>query len=197
MKMTDRTTHATSSQQGAEAAAGEPTDEGHADITLDGNTRGKFVLFAIPASERVDDGPVMRGLLETEQGRINVAGWKRVARDTGTEYLSLKVGNVKPRGGDAPRDTPDEWLIGPFYGRLFKEVTPSRGIKKVRYFGFIEDAVKVGEDSDTGKGRYRTNWQVQIRAKPNVSKDGKTHYIDGSASPAGAKPDPGESPLPF
>ena len=76
-------------------------------------------------------------------------------------------------------------------------MTPSRGIKKVRYFGFIEDAVKVGEDSDTGKGRYRTNWQVQIRAKPNVSKDGKTHYIDGSASPAGAKADPGESPLPF
>jgi hypothetical protein len=76
-------------------------------IMLDGNTRAKFVLFAIPAAERVEDGPLMRGMLETEQGRINVAGWKRVARDSGNEYLSLKVGNTRPREEGVSRGAPE------------------------------------------------------------------------------------------
>ncbi len=70
-------------------------------LVLNGQTRGKFVLFGIPAAERVEDGPVMRGLLETDAGKINVAGWKKIGRDSGAEYLSLKVGNTKPRPADA------------------------------------------------------------------------------------------------
>jgi len=52
-------------------------------------------------------------------------------------------------------------------------------------------------DAKTHKGVYKTNWQVQIKAKPAVSGDGKTHYIDGSLSPAGAKVEASEALLPF
>ena len=161
---------------------------GEAVITLNGSTRAKFCLFAVPEGERVEDGPVMRGFLETDAGKINVAGWKKVARDSGNEYLSLKVGNTKKRDEDTPEDAPDEWLVGPFYGRLFKEVTVSRGEKRTRYFGFVEDSVKVGEEEGTGKGIYRTNWQIQVRAKPDVSGDGRTRYINGSAYPKDSAP---------
>jgi hypothetical protein len=164
---------------------------------LNGQTRGKFVLFAVPAAERVDDGPVMRGLLETDQGKVNVAGWKRVARDTGSEYLSLKVGNMKPRDANTPSEDRDEWIVGPFYGRLFRTQEGAGRAKKTRYFGFIEQAEKVGDDAEAGRPMYRTLWQVQIRATPSVSRDGKTPYIDGTVSPAAAKANAGESPLPF
>jgi hypothetical protein len=166
-------------------------------IMLDGNTRAKFVLFAIPAAERVEDGPLMRGLLETEQGRINVAGWKRVARDSGNEYLSLKVGNTRPREEGASRGAPEEWLLGPFYGRLFKEVTTRRAVKATRYFGFIEHAEKIGEDAKTKQGLYKTHWQVHVKARPSVSSDGRTHYISGTASPASVKAEADENALPF
>jgi uncharacterized protein (DUF736 family) len=167
-------------------------------LGLDASTRSKFVLFAIPVADRVEEGPVMRGLLETEQGKINVAGWKRVARESGKEYLSLKVGNTKPRELEAPADAPDEWLVGPFYGRLFKEVSSTRDGERTRYFGFIEHSEKVGEDAHTLKGIYKTHWQVQIKARPNVSNDGRTHYIDGTANPAGAKAETADAgPMPF
>jgi hypothetical protein len=179
----------------------EPVEEARDDaapLALDGQTRAKFVLFAIPSAERVEDGPVMRGLLETPQGRINVAGWKRVARDSGNEYLSLKVGNTKPREESAPKGRPDEWLIGPFYGRLFKEVTMRRGIGSTRYFGFIEHAEKIGEDAGTHQGLYRTHWQLHVKARPSVSSDGRTPYISGTACPAGARvAEEGETKLPF
>jgi hypothetical protein len=167
-------------------------------ISLNGSTRARFVLFAIPPAERVDDGPLMRGQLETEQGRINVAGWKRVARDSGNEYLSLKVGITKPREPDAPKGRPDEWLLGPFYGRLFKQAASRRrGGQAVRYFGFIEHAERVSEDPVTNQGQYKTLWQLHVKARPSISHDGRTHYIDGSAYPPGARPDAGEAALPF
>lgn len=169
--------------------------DGAAAPTLDGQTRGKFVLFAIPPTERVEDGPLMRGLLETDAGKINVAGWKRVARDTGSEYLSLKVGNTRPRREDDADDAPVEWLVGPFYGRLFRTDGGRHG--RVRYFGFIESAERIGEDARTHRGVYKTHWQVQIKAHPNVSADGRTHYIDGSASPAGTRDAADADPLPF
>ena len=190
-------TAGTAIRQDADASTNERASTDQAAVTIDGDTRGKFVLFAIPVAERVEDGPVMRGLLDTEKGKVNVAAWKKLARDTGNEYLSLKVGNTKRRDEHAPDGAPDEWLIGPFYGRLFKEVTTSRDSTKTRYFGFVEDSVKVGEDAKTHKGIYKTNWQVQIKAKPAVSNDGMTHYIDGSLSPAGAKVEASEALLPF
>lgn len=166
-------------------------------VTMDGSTRGKFVLFAIPVAERVEDGPVMRGFVETDAGKINVAGWKKFAHESGNEYLSLKVGNTKMRDETTAEDAADEWLVGPFYGRLFKEVTVSRGDKRTRYFGFIEDSVKTGEDRETGKGVYRTNWQIQVRAKPDTSGDGRTHYINGTAYPKDGAPAAADNGLPF
>jgi hypothetical protein len=189
---------ATRSNSGVKSAAAKdvPSDDA-LDIALDGQTRAKLVLFAVPADERVDGGPDMRGLLEVDAGRISAAAWKRVARDTGTEYLSLKVGNTRPRGEGEPADAPQEWTVGPFYGRLFKAESQARGVQRKRYFGFIEDAEKVGEDTRSHKSIYKTHWQLQIKAHPSVSNDGRTHYIDGTVSPAGAKASAEGEQLPF
>lgn len=161
--------------------------------TLDGNSRGKFMLFAIPSAEQVAGGPVMRGFVETEAGRIHIAGWKRIGRDSGNEYLSLRVGNTRaPQQGESDEE---KWTVGPYYGRLFREVTVSRGEKRTRYFGFVEDAVKTGHDEVSQEARYRTVWELQVRARPAISGDGRTGYISGTVQPAGSAH--GGEPLPF
>jgi hypothetical protein len=66
---------------------------------------------------------------------VQVAAWLKIGRNSGTEYLSLKVGNNDP-------EDPETYTVGPFYGRLFRQVEGSR----TRYFGFIEEAEKTGED---------------------------------------------------
>ena len=150
---------------------------------LNANTQGKFVLFNIRAAERVVDGPVMRGFIElataegsdTEPVKINVAGWSKVARDTGTEYLGLKIGNNDP-------EHPDVYSVGPFYGRLFRQAADTKIGDKVRYWGFVEDAQRTGIDED-GRGVYATHWQLRINAKRQISKDGHTRYIAGTVAP--------------
>jgi hypothetical protein len=145
---------------------------------LNGTTFGKFVLFGIPRADQVKGGPVMRGLVEVKteaQGapvKVQVAAWLKIGRSSGTEYLSLKVGNNDP--GD-----PESYTVGPFYGRLFRQVEGTR----VRYFGFIEEAEKTGED-ENGQGTYVTHWQLRITAKAAVSHDQKTQYISGRVSPS-------------
>src|ERR1700733_12302128 len=87
---------------------------------LNGATFGKFVLFGIPRADQVKDGPVMRGLVEVKtegQGapvKVQVAAWLKIGRTSGTEYLSLKVGNNDP-------EDPETYTVGPFYGRLFRQ----------------------------------------------------------------------------
>ena len=145
---------------------------------LNGTTLGKFVLFGIPRADQVKDGPVMRGLVEVKTEthgapvKVQVAAWLKIGRSSGTEYLSLKVGNNNP-------DAPETYTVGPFYGRLFRQVEGSR----TRYFGFIEEAEKTGED-ENGQGTYVTHWQLRITAKAAVSHDQKTEYISGRVSPS-------------
>jgi hypothetical protein len=145
---------------------------------LNGATLGKFVLFGIPRADQVKGGPVMRGLVEVKtdpQGapvKVQVAAWLKIGRSSGTEYLSLKVGNNNP-------DDPETYTVGPFYGRLFRQVEGSR----TRYFGFIEEAEKTGED-ENGQGTYVTHWQLRVSAKSAVSNDQKTKYISGSVAPS-------------
>jgi hypothetical protein len=145
---------------------------------LNGATLGKFVLFGIPRADQVKGGPVMRGLVEVKtdpQGapvKVQVAAWLKIGRSSGTEYLSLKVGNNNP-------DEPETYTVGPFYGRLFRQVEGSR----TRYFGFIEEAEKTGED-ENGQGTYVTHWQLRVSAKSAVSNDQKTKYISGSVAPS-------------
>ena len=145
---------------------------------LNGATVGKFVLFGIPRADQVKDGPVMRGLVEVKadaQGapvKVQVAAWLKIGRSSGTEYLSLKVGNNDP-------EDPETYTVGPFYGRLFRQVDGSRA----RYFGFIEEAEKTGED-ENGQGTYVTHWQLRVSAKSAVSNDQKTKYISGSVAPS-------------
>jgi hypothetical protein len=145
---------------------------------LNGSTFGKFVLFGIPQGDRVKGGPVMRGLVEVKteaQGapvKVQVAAWLKIGRSSGTEYLSLKVGNNDP-------EDPETYTVGPFYGRLFRQVEGTR----VRYFGFVEEAEKTGED-ENGQGTYVTHWQLRITAKAAVSHDQKTQYISGRVAPS-------------
>lgn len=180
------------------AAPQAPAAEGPRSLSLDGATRGKFVMFGIPETDRVEGGPVMRGVIETDAGKINAAAWKKTGRESGADYLSLKVGNTKLRPADASADMPEEWVIGPFYGRLFRELEEVNGKPTVkRYFGFIEDSVKVGDDPKTNKGVYRTTWQIQIKAKPAVSNDQKTRYISGSVHPRATQGEAVEGDLPF
>lgn len=161
---------------------------------VNANTQAKFVLFSIPPRERREDGPVMRGFLEIakeggEPDKVNVAAWSRVSKEKRTEYLSLKVANTeKPEEGHEGEEP--VYTVGPFYGRLFREVTQQKEGVKVRYFGFVEDSEKIGE------GEYVTHWQLTVRAKRAVSNDGKTVYISGSVAPSVAH-DEHEDDLPF
>jgi hypothetical protein len=145
---------------------------------LNSTTVGKFVLFGIPQVDRVKGGPVMRGLVEVKtdaQGapvKVQVAAWLKIGRSSGTEYLSLKVGNNDP-------EDPETYTVGPFYGRLFRQVEGTR----VRYFGFVEEAEKTGED-ENGQGTYVTHWQLRITARAAVSHDQKTQYISGRVAPS-------------
>jgi hypothetical protein len=145
---------------------------------LNGATFGKFVLFGIPRADQVKDGPVMRGLVEVKTEthgapvKVQVAAWLKIGRSSGTEYLSLKVGSNNP-------EDPEDYTVGPFYGRLFRQVEGNR----TRYFGFIEEAEKTGED-ENGQGTYVTHWQLRVSAKAAVSNDQKTKYISGSVAPS-------------
>jgi len=145
---------------------------------LNGATNAKFVLFGIARADRVANGPVMRGFVEIKSEgnsppvKVNVAAWLKIGRNSGSEYLSLKVGNNSA-------ESPEDFTVGPFYGRLFRQIEGSR----TRYFGFIEDAEKTGED-ENGQGTYATHWQLRVNAKPAVSNDGKTHYITGGVMPS-------------
>jgi hypothetical protein len=154
---------------------------------LNENTRAKFVLFNISAADRVQDGPVMRGFVEIdgeaaageakpEPLKVNVAAWSKVGRESGSNYLSLKIGNNTA-------EHPDVYSVGPFFGRLFRQVEHKPNGDKKRYFGFIEDSERVGED-ENGRGEYQTHWQLRIHAKPATSNDGKTHYIAGAVMPS-------------
>jgi hypothetical protein len=164
----------------AQASHGVSKMNTHARATdiLNGATFGKFVLFGIPRADQVKDGPVMRGLVEVKTEthgapvKVQVAAWLKIGRSSGTEYLSLKVGNNNP-------DDPETYTVGPFYGRLFRQVEGSR----TRYFGFIEEAEKTGED-ENGQGTYVTHWQLRVSAKAAVSNDQKTKYISGSVAPS-------------
>lgn len=164
--------------------------------TLDANANGKFVLFAIKPADRVTDGPVMRGFLEIaspdddgEPLKVNVAAWAKVGRESGSDYLSLKVANNT-------EEQPDVYTVGPFFGRLFKQIETRPNGDKKRYFGFIESSEKTGEDED-GRGLYVTHWQLRVNAKPAVSNDGKTHYITGTFMPAEMASETGKEDLPF
>lgn len=175
---------ASAAQQVAET--GETTTHGDSTMNthpngtdiLNGTTFGKFVLFGIPRTDQVKDGPVMRGLIEVKTEpqaapvKVQVAAWLKIGRSSGTEYLSLKVGNNDP-------EAPESYTVGPFYGRLFRQTDGSR----TRYFGFIEEAEKTGEN-ENGQGTYVTHWQLRVSAKPAVSNDQKTKYISGSVAPS-------------
>ena len=138
----------------------------------------------------------MRGFIEIEgeeEGseplKVNVAGWQKTGRENGTPYLSLKVGtNTK--------EDPEAYSVGPYFGRLFREVEQKANGEKVRYFGFVEDSERTGEDAN-GRGIYKTNWQLRINAKRAKSNDGKTIYVSGAVAPSQVADADHSDDLPF
>lgn len=156
---------------------------------LHADTEAKFCLFNIALSERRAGGPIMRGFLEItnpeggEPIKVNVGAWAKVGAESGTEYLSLKVGNRAPKEEQAGDGSADLYTVGPFYGRLFRQVEKRESGDKVRYFGFIEDSEKVREDA-SGRGVYETHWQLRVSAKRAVSNDGQTRYLVGTTGRA-------------
>lgn len=135
---------------------------------------GKLVLFPIKKADRVPDGPIMRGFIEPKgrpQDKVNVAGWSKIGRESGTEYVSLKAGNNSA-------EQPDVYSVGPYFGSMFRQIDGEGEHKKVRYFGSIEDSQRTGEDRDGG-GIYTTHGRVRFNGKRAVSGDGKTQYITG------------------
>ncbi len=182
----------TADSHDADAAADGPR--------LDGRTRGRLVLFVIAEAERVERGPLMRGFIELPEGQVKVAAWMKCARDNGNEYLSLRVGNsLRREEGDSAdgADAGEAWAVGPFYGRLFRDVTATRGETRRRYYGFIESASRVAEDPSSGSGVYETDWQLLVRAHPEVSGDGRTSYISGQVYPKDSGPAAEVVGLPF
>jgi hypothetical protein len=164
-----------------------PVDEGPEDVANSLATLcGKLVLFPIKQAERVPDGPVMRGFIEPKgepQNKVNVAAWSKIGRESGTEYLSLKVGNNSAA-------QPRVYSVGPYFGSMFRQVEDEG--RKIRYFGFIEDAERTGEDGG-GRGIYSMRGRVRFTAKRAVSSDGQTHYLTGLIVAAETpQPDNGE-----
>ena len=162
--------------------AASNTQELEETMQVDGRTRGRVCLFPIPKADRVADGPVMRGFLETDAGQIQLAAWKRIGRESGNEYLSLKLGNTKRPDANASPDAAEQWMVGPFYGRLFKQVSGEGEKQKTRYFGFFEKSDKTGVDSASEQGIYSKEWQLQIAAKPATYGEDQP-YITGDAFP--------------
>ena len=167
---------------------------------LNADTTAKFVLFNIRAADRVENGPVMRGFVEIEgeaaEGeekpealKVNVAAWPKVGRESGGDYLSLKIGNNSA-------EHPEVYTVGQFFGRLFRHVEQKTTGDKKRYFGFIEDSERTGAD-ENGRGIYQTHWQLRINAKPTNSNDGKTHYIAGAVAPSEGEQAAADDGLPF
>mgnify|MGYP003345089818 CR=1 FL=1 len=68
--------------------------------------------------------------------------------------------------------------VGLLYGQLFRKVIQLKCDAKVRYFGFIAQAQKVGERE------YVTQWQLAVRARRAISNDGKTVYVSGRVASA-------------
>ena len=125
------------SQQQPTESAHEHASDG-SDI-LNGTTIGEICSLRHPARGSGQRGPrdarPRRGE-DRAQGapvKVQVAAWLKIGRSSGTEYLSLKVGNNNP-------EEPETYTVGPFYGRLFRQVEGTR----TRYFGFIEEAEKTG-----------------------------------------------------
>lgn len=157
-------------------------------IEINGATGAKFLLFPIPVADRVLDGPIMRGFLDLgSDQQVQVGAWKRIGKESGTEYLSLKVANTKKPDENASPSESEEYLVGPYYGRLFKEIKGQGENERVRYFGYIEHSEKVGIDAG-GQNIYQTYWQLQINARPQTSGDQK-RYIGGTVNPKGESRD--------
>jgi hypothetical protein len=126
----------------------------------------RFALFN--HTPETDDGrthPVMRGLIENDGMKVDVAAFAAMA-DSGTPYLRLSLGNK------------DQVSV---YGRLFRDAK-----KEGHYFGYIELSRPTGEIDSDGHKVYETVWKLNIRAERTKAKSG-AKYIGGEVSLAGIK----------
>lgn len=125
------------------------------DIMLHANTIAKGALFNVQANDRKVNGPAMTGNFEVNSERINVSGYLKVARESGKDYLNLKIGEKS----------------GPvFYGKLFRNVD-KKGEKSPDYSGYVE--LGIGNDAP----------QLRVAGWRMKSRDQQTPYISLELAP--------------
>lgn len=126
---------------------------------LNAETKAKGALFTVKAEDRKENGPIMTGNFELEEGKIAIAAFLKTAKETGKQYLNLKVGNKNDQ---------------PLYGRLFR-VEEKKGEKSPDYTGYVA----LGSDEEAPELRV-AGWKTK-------SKDGNTSYISLVIEPPAKK----------
>jgi len=135
-------------------------------------------LFTVAADRKVANGPLMTGLINlTEKDSVEMAAFIKTGKESGKEYLSLKIQTGK---GDT----------APLYGRLFR-TEAKKSDKAADYFGAI----------DLGAGDNAP--ELRIAGWKRTSKDGKTQFVSllidvpngkpESATPPAAEAAPGDA----
>lgn len=122
---------------------------------LNADTKAKGALFTVKANDRKDNGPTMTGNFEVNSSKISVAAFLKVSKESGKDYLNLKIGEKE----------------GPsFYGKLFRN-TEKKAEKSPDYTGYVE--LGTGNDAP----------QLRIAGWKAKSRDQKTSYISLEIAP--------------
>jgi len=128
---------------------------------LQADTKAKGALFKVKADARKDNGPSMTGNFEVNSKKISIGAFLKVSKESGKDYLNLKVGDKE----------------GPvFYGKLFRN-TEKKGEKSPDYTGYVE--LDTGNDAP----------QLRIAGWKAKSRDQKTSYISLELAPPMKKAD--------
>jgi uncharacterized protein (DUF736 family) len=133
-------------------------------------TKAQGALFSIADGDRTPNGPLMTGNVEHNSVKINLTAFLKTSRDTGLDYLNLRV-------GDPRKDDPV------FYGRLFRN-TDKREANSPDYTGYIE--ITSEKDGPTlrisgWKKRSRKS-SVQFISLEISPREAQTANEDGASS---------------
>ena len=141
---------------------------------LHAQTNAKGALFNIKAADRRDNGPVMSGNFEVNAKKINVAAFLKISRESGKDYLNLKIGTT---GGPV------------FYGRLFRN-DDKLGDSSPDYSGYVE----LGTGRDAPQLRI-AGWKVRPKNQSAVYISLDIAPPLRSSSPAKSEPEDEALPL--
>jgi uncharacterized protein (DUF736 family) len=122
---------------------------------LQASTTAKGALFIVKSDARKVNGPAMTGTLEVNSQKIQIAAFLKVSRETGKDYLNLKIGQKYSPA---------------FYGKLFRN-KDKRGEQSPDFTGYVE----LGNGNNAPQLRL-AGWQAK-------SRDQKTSFISLDLAP--------------